>query len=60
VIPVAQQLEATAARGLSGREMEVVKRALKKMYDNLAHAPAQRGKRRARSTAERSAAAGPA
>ena len=36
LIPIAQQLEGTASAGLSARDLAVVKRALRKMHDNLA------------------------
>jgi DNA-binding MarR family transcriptional regulator len=36
LIPVAKDLERTAIAGLSGRELEAVKRALRRMYRNMA------------------------
>jgi DNA-binding MarR family transcriptional regulator len=36
LIPIAKGLEKTASGGLSAKEQEVVKRALRRMYDNLA------------------------
>ncbi len=36
LIPIAQRLEDTASAGLSARELAVVKRALRKMYDSMA------------------------
>ena len=36
LIPVAKGLERTAIAGLSGRDLEVVKRALRQMYKNMA------------------------
>ena len=36
LIPVAKDLERTAIAGLSGRELAVVKRALRQMYKNMA------------------------
>jgi len=35
LIPVAKGLEAVASKGLSGKDLAVVKRALRRMYDNL-------------------------
>ncbi len=36
LIPIAKGLERTASGGLSPKEQEIVKRALRRMYDNLA------------------------
>jgi DNA-binding MarR family transcriptional regulator len=35
LIPVAKGLESIASKGLSGKDLAVVKRALRRMYDNL-------------------------
>ncbi len=35
LIPIAQELEATASAGVGARDMAVVKRALRQFYDNL-------------------------
>ena len=37
LIPIAKGLEKTASGGLSAKEQAVVKRALRRMYDNLVH-----------------------
>ena len=36
LIPIAKGLEQTASAGFSAKELAVVKRALRRMYDNLA------------------------
>ena len=43
LIPIAKRLEATASAGLPAKELAVVKRALRRMYDNLTN-----GRRRTR------------
>jgi DNA-binding MarR family transcriptional regulator len=35
LIPIAQQLEQTAAAGISAKDMAVVKRTLRRMYENM-------------------------
>jgi len=41
LIPIARELEETAAMGIAGKDMAVVKRALHQMYRNMAGAPRQ-------------------
>lgn len=36
IIPLAHQLEATAAQGIPARDMAVIKRALQRMFENMA------------------------
>jgi MarR family transcriptional regulator, organic hydroperoxide resistance regulator len=36
IIPLARRLEATAAQGIAAKEMVVVKRALRRMFENMA------------------------
>ena len=36
LIPIAQKLEQIAAAGVPAKDMAVVKRALRRMYDNMA------------------------
>ena len=36
LIPIAKELEQTASAGLPAKDLAVVKRALRRMYDNLA------------------------
>ena len=43
LIPVAKELEQTTSAGLPAKEMAVVKRALRQMYDNLVREPSVRG-----------------
>ena len=45
MIPIAQELEETAARGLPKSDLAVVKRSLRRMHENLARAQQQAGKR---------------
>ena len=37
IIPLARRLEATAAQGIAAKEVVVVKRALRRMFENMAH-----------------------
>jgi DNA-binding MarR family transcriptional regulator len=37
LIPIAKRLEGVASGGITAKEQAVVKRALKRMYDNLAN-----------------------
>jgi DNA-binding MarR family transcriptional regulator len=57
MIPIAQDLQATATRGIAKKDMAVVKRALEKMYDNLVPAQLQSAKRRGEPKPEHRAAA---
>ncbi len=43
LIPVAKELEQTTSAGLPAKELAVVKRALRQMYDNLVREPSVRG-----------------
>ena len=43
LIPIAKELEQTTSEGLPAKDLAVVKRALRLMYDNLAREPAARG-----------------
>jgi MarR family transcriptional regulator, organic hydroperoxide resistance regulator len=60
MIPIAHDLQAIATRGIAGKDLVVVKRALERMYDNLAHAKPPGDKRRGGAKAEHRAGAGPA
>ena len=42
LIPIAKELEQTTSAGLPAKDLAVVKRALRLMYDNLAREPAAR------------------
>jgi MarR family transcriptional regulator, organic hydroperoxide resistance regulator len=45
LIPLAREYEAAAIAGLSGEELAVVKRCLRRMYGNMQSRPARRGAR---------------
>jgi MarR family transcriptional regulator, organic hydroperoxide resistance regulator len=46
MIPIAQELQARATRGIAKKDMALVKRALEKMYDNLVPAQPPSNKQR--------------